>query len=34
LNYKHVAAMEFRPSAEPVSALRAAKAMVIETARS
>jgi hydroxypyruvate isomerase len=28
LNYKHVAAMEFRPSGEPVASLRAAREMV------
>ncbi|HTA30015.1 MAG TPA: TIM barrel protein [Candidatus Cybelea sp.] len=33
LNYKHVAAMEFRPSGDPVATLRAAKAMVIESTR-
>ena len=33
LNYKHMAAMEFRPGGDPVTTLRAAKTMVIETAR-
>jgi hydroxypyruvate isomerase len=28
LNYKHVAAMEFRPSGDPVASLRAAREMV------
>ncbi len=31
LNYKHVAAMEFRPTDDPISTLRDAKAMVIHT---
>ena len=31
LNYKHVAAMEFRPSGEPVASLRAAREMVAHT---
>ena len=31
LNYRHVAAMEFKPTGDPVEALRAAKAMVIKT---
>lgn len=33
LNYKHVAAMEFKPLGEPVAALRAAKTMVQTTAK-
>jgi hydroxypyruvate isomerase len=32
LNYKHVAAMEFRPTGDPVSTLREAKAMVVRAA--
>jgi hydroxypyruvate isomerase len=32
LNYRHIAAMEFKPSADPVSALRAAREMVSRAA--
>jgi hydroxypyruvate isomerase len=32
LNYRHMAAMEFKPTGDPVAALRAARAMVIKSA--
>jgi hydroxypyruvate isomerase len=32
LNYRHVAAMEFRPTGDPVATLREAKAMVVKAA--
>lgn len=33
LNYRYIAAMEFKPNGDPVAALRAAKEMVIKTTR-